>query len=745
MVRCMGLNLGWWNDTHGVQEPAMRSFFHPDPHDCDYERRTYHCLNSQRLNHPSPHVDVCERAYESFRCYYEQYGNIVVTPQFVPLSDLQQVDVLLQCANMLPLTVGRSCAGGSKPSERDVDCLARCFLLRSGLYSEQHGPHLDRLYVQCNNYANETRFRETTGTCYRRLKSECQDECVLAALVERARLNLVAVADGLAEESLGSVDEHGVEQVLQTTRLAEAVLERISTAGHERVEEAQRLLAAREASSSKALQGGLRDSQHTEQIVGDLQILKVGVDHELRALAQGTVVLVVALERLVHLGAEVIVAGVQVLRQTRFRALDVVEVIRVRHEMSGNHVLLQTGGVVPEAQVEGNATQQTANLLHIGVAFLDVAQQIVIVNALVLGALSLCLVEALLHDVVLQTGRHRDGAYRQHEDRNILEHSQEVLVQISVAEALAENVSGVLAPGLVTGQLVQVGEADVSLGVVLLEGILLGLSVQVVQERSILGPGTEASHVREEEALRLRSAWEASSSQLAAGVLRHIQHVEQVVGQLQILTVVARDVLGAGGERSIVLVVALEGTVGLHARLAVALLRQVHQTTLSTLGIVAVLRGRDEVVSKHVLVERTVLPCAQVLQDAQHQTVDLWLVRVSFTHVALQTIVRHLQVDGALSLSLREALPNEVVRKRRMLSLDGANDGNQGDGRHNGLAEESLGSVDEHGVEQVLQTTRLAEAVLERIPSVFLALCVTLCKRAVVAHGNKWCCSAQTR
>ncbi|EAA45028.1 AGAP000640-PA [Anopheles gambiae str. PEST] len=180
MVRCMGLNLGWWNDTHGVQEPAMRSFFHPDPDDCDYERRTYHCLNSQRLNHPSPHVDVCERAYESFRCYYEQYGNIVVTPQFVPLSDLQQVDVLLQCANMLPLTVGRSCAGGSKPSERDVDCLARCFLLRSGLYSEQHGPHLDRLYVQCNNYANETRFRETTGTCYRRLKSECQDECVLA-------------------------------------------------------------------------------------------------------------------------------------------------------------------------------------------------------------------------------------------------------------------------------------------------------------------------------------------------------------------------------------------------------------------------------------------------------------------------------------------------------------------------------------------------------------------------------------
>uniref|UniRef100_A0A182TXQ4 Odorant-binding protein n=1 Tax=Anopheles melas TaxID=34690 RepID=A0A182TXQ4_9DIPT len=230
MVRCMGLNLGWWNDTHGIQEPAMRSFFHPDPDDCDYERRTYHCLNSQRLNHPSPHVDVCERAYESFRCYYEQYGNIVVTPQFIPLSDLQQVDVLFQCANLLPFSLGASCTGSRKASKRDVDCLARCFLLRSGLYSEQHGPHLDRLYVQCNNYANETRFRETTGTCYQRLKSECQDECVLAAsvtLVERARLNLVTVADGLAEESLGGVDEHGVEQVLQATRLTEAGLERI--------------------------------------------------------------------------------------------------------------------------------------------------------------------------------------------------------------------------------------------------------------------------------------------------------------------------------------------------------------------------------------------------------------------------------------------------------------------------------------------------------------------------------------
>uniref|UniRef100_A0A182SV61 Uncharacterized protein n=1 Tax=Anopheles maculatus TaxID=74869 RepID=A0A182SV61_9DIPT len=182
MVRCMGINLGWWNDIQGVQEPAIRHYFHPDPDDAQHDRRTYHCLKSQRLDNPTPHADACERAYESFRCYYEQYGNIVITPQFVPLTPLQLSDVLLQCADILqfPGVESGACDTAAKPSERDIGCLARCFLLRSGLYTDQHGPNLDRLYVQCNNYANETRFRETTSVCYQQLKSECQDECVLA-------------------------------------------------------------------------------------------------------------------------------------------------------------------------------------------------------------------------------------------------------------------------------------------------------------------------------------------------------------------------------------------------------------------------------------------------------------------------------------------------------------------------------------------------------------------------------------
>uniref|UniRef100_A0A182W5V6 Uncharacterized protein n=1 Tax=Anopheles minimus TaxID=112268 RepID=A0A182W5V6_9DIPT len=147
MVRCMGVNLGWWNDDHGVQEAAIRNYFHPDPDDSQYDRRTYHCLKSQRLDNPASHVGACDRAYESFRCYYEQYGNIVVTPQFVPLSSLQLWDAILQCANMLqyPGFNSQQCDDSVKPSERDIGCLARCFLLRTGLYSDQHGPNLDRL------------------------------------------------------------------------------------------------------------------------------------------------------------------------------------------------------------------------------------------------------------------------------------------------------------------------------------------------------------------------------------------------------------------------------------------------------------------------------------------------------------------------------------------------------------------------------------------------------------------------
>ncbi|XP_053678571.1 general odorant-binding protein 45-like [Anopheles nili] len=177
MVRCVGINLGWWNDTNGVQEAVIRSYFHPDPEDCLYDRRTYHCLKSQRLDCPT--LDPSARAYESFRCYYEQYGNIVTTPQFVPFTSLQLVDVMMQCDTMLQQPDDAPCTRIFKPSERYIGCLLRCFLLRTGLYSEHHGPNLDRLYVQCNNYANETLFRERTTSCYRHLKSECLDECTL--------------------------------------------------------------------------------------------------------------------------------------------------------------------------------------------------------------------------------------------------------------------------------------------------------------------------------------------------------------------------------------------------------------------------------------------------------------------------------------------------------------------------------------------------------------------------------------
>uniref|UniRef100_A0A182QJ61 Odorant-binding protein n=1 Tax=Anopheles farauti TaxID=69004 RepID=A0A182QJ61_9DIPT len=173
MVRCVGLNLGWWDDANGVQKPALRNYFHPDPDDCQYERRTYHCLKSQRLDCGTQHADPCARAYDSFRCYYEQYGNLVLAPQFVPLSAMELAEVLHQCANILQ--VPTDCA-----SQHAIDCLGRCLLLRTGVYTDKHGPNLDRLYVQCNNYANETLFRQTTSACYRQLKAECPDECTLA-------------------------------------------------------------------------------------------------------------------------------------------------------------------------------------------------------------------------------------------------------------------------------------------------------------------------------------------------------------------------------------------------------------------------------------------------------------------------------------------------------------------------------------------------------------------------------------
>uniref|UniRef100_A0A182ME74 Uncharacterized protein n=1 Tax=Anopheles culicifacies TaxID=139723 RepID=A0A182ME74_9DIPT len=156
----------------------------------------------------------------------------------------------------------------------------------------------------------------------------------------------------------------------------------------------------------------------------------------------------------------------------------------------------------------------------------------------------------------------------------IFEHRKQMLHQLSIAEALSEDIRDVLAFALVAGLLVQVRQTDLSLSIVLLEGILVGLSVKVVQEGFIVRPGTESDHVGIEEALRFRTTGEASSSQLATSIIRQLQHVVQVIVQLHILSVVAWDVLRTAGKRTVVLVVALEGTVGLHAWLSVAFLGQ---------------------------------------------------------------------------------------------------------------------------------------------------------------------------
>uniref|UniRef100_A0AAG5DLW9 Uncharacterized protein n=1 Tax=Anopheles atroparvus TaxID=41427 RepID=A0AAG5DLW9_ANOAO len=184
MVRCMGINLGWWNDTEGVKEAAIRTYFHPDPDDCQYERRTYHCLKSQRLDNYAPQGhDPCDRAYETFRCYYEQYGNIVVIPQFIPLSPLRMAAVMQDCVSMLRVPGTSDCvrqgSAAAPSSTQETGCFLRCVVLRSGLYSEQYGPNLDRWFVQGDSYTNYTKFQATTLTCYRQLKAKCLNECDL--------------------------------------------------------------------------------------------------------------------------------------------------------------------------------------------------------------------------------------------------------------------------------------------------------------------------------------------------------------------------------------------------------------------------------------------------------------------------------------------------------------------------------------------------------------------------------------
>ncbi|XP_001850706.2 general odorant-binding protein 45 [Culex quinquefasciatus] len=182
LIRCAGINAGWWNDTAGVQGPVIESYFQPSPDDTCFDRRTRECLEAR-----APLCqDDCSRAYEAFLCYYHQYGNLRWSQEYIPLPHLEAVQASIDCINILriPRELIEQYSRAIVPNVPETQCLYRCQYLAEGLYDPQYGFNHTRFYIRHHDQPAREFLSDETRSCTEHALRDSCDEC---ARVYRAR------------------------------------------------------------------------------------------------------------------------------------------------------------------------------------------------------------------------------------------------------------------------------------------------------------------------------------------------------------------------------------------------------------------------------------------------------------------------------------------------------------------------------------------------------------------------------
>uniref|UniRef100_A0A182R325 Odorant-binding protein n=1 Tax=Anopheles funestus TaxID=62324 RepID=A0A182R325_ANOFN len=182
MIRCVGLLLHWWNSDGALNKHVIEQYFLPDAGDTTYPERTAACVENK-----APEGDeLCSRAFETFQCYLQQYGELINCPKVVPLSDERLAEAMHFCLDVLSVSLPyfENCTNSAELflSTDQSRCLLRCFVIRAGLYSDQHGPFAERFKLQFGPPKLDVFDNDLEGDyCVIRLRREGYDECSLAA------------------------------------------------------------------------------------------------------------------------------------------------------------------------------------------------------------------------------------------------------------------------------------------------------------------------------------------------------------------------------------------------------------------------------------------------------------------------------------------------------------------------------------------------------------------------------------
>ncbi|XP_019564758.2 general odorant-binding protein 45 [Aedes albopictus] len=180
LVRCASIWCRWCNvSAHDVVYEVLQNYFNPSPNDQCFLNRTERCMKAALKD--LPYTAVLERAFVSFLCYFNQYGNLNRSVQYIPSMPPQEQQVALDTLRIhsVPRETLKDFNEGVF-QEGTFECLLRTLLVRLNLYSDTEGPNVKRLY---NQDGNEGYLTPETAECVVEARKSCLgDRCELAQI-----------------------------------------------------------------------------------------------------------------------------------------------------------------------------------------------------------------------------------------------------------------------------------------------------------------------------------------------------------------------------------------------------------------------------------------------------------------------------------------------------------------------------------------------------------------------------------
>ncbi|XP_038105989.1 general odorant-binding protein 45-like [Culex quinquefasciatus] len=100
VCRCELIKIGLWTDALGHLEIPTMQFYNGDPNNLTFLENVRECVSEI-----PPNLDLCYRAFKYYKCYVSYFGDVNLDlPRFVPSTDLQQQQTVVDCARILQIS-----------------------------------------------------------------------------------------------------------------------------------------------------------------------------------------------------------------------------------------------------------------------------------------------------------------------------------------------------------------------------------------------------------------------------------------------------------------------------------------------------------------------------------------------------------------------------------------------------------------------------------------------------------------